>query len=123
MAKPLKYLINPVSRVALVTLAWNRRHEILRWGRSLWNELQRPDKTSPKRLATITRVLVSITTDEELSGAKELREVRLVDDTIVLRVDPEWERVNRLSQRLLAIKGVDQVMTESEWTAGASATA
>jgi hypothetical protein len=26
-------VLNPVSRVALATFAWNHRHEVLRWGR------------------------------------------------------------------------------------------
>ena len=39
--------------------------------------------------------------------------VRLDGDTVVLDVDPRWNRVGRLSDRLLKVKGVKQVMTET----------
>ena len=38
MLRP-RTLLNPVSRVALATFAWKHRHEILRWGRSLYEQL------------------------------------------------------------------------------------
>ncbi|MBA3398610.1 MAG: hypothetical protein H0U01_01475, partial [Acidimicrobiia bacterium] len=49
-----------------------------------------------------------------LSSAKELKQVRIEGDTVVLRVDPNWSRVPHLSQRLLQIKGINQVMTEAD---------
>jgi hypothetical protein len=31
-----RWALGPVSRMALITFAWNHRHEVFRWGRSLW---------------------------------------------------------------------------------------
>ncbi len=114
MPRRFTTLLNPLSRTALFTLAWNRRHDIFRWGRSLAAELQRPESISPQRLYTVTKVLAAVTSDEGLSGAKELKQVRIEGDTVVLRVDPNWSRVHHLSQRLLQIKGINQVLTEAD---------
>lgn len=102
-----------MGRTAIVKLLWAHRHDMSRWGRSLWSEVRNPDGVSPARLATIGRVLVAITSDEKVSSAGELRQVRLVDDTIVLDVAPGWERARSVSDRLLQIKGVRQVMIET----------
>lgn len=112
MLRRFRTVLNPLSRTAVFTLAWNRRRDILRWGRSLWTELQNPDGISPARLTTVARVLLAVTSDSEVSAAKELRQVRLDGDTVVLDVDPNWNRIGRLSDRLLEVKGVKQVMTE-----------
>ena len=106
-------LLNPSTRAAVVTMLWGRRHDIVRWGRALWLELRNPAGISPARLATIGKVLAAITSDKEVSEAPELRQVRLEGATVVLDVEPGWSRVGRLSDRLLSIKGVDQVMTQS----------
>ncbi len=112
MLRRFRTVLNPLSRTAIFTMAWNRRRDILRWGRSLWTELQNPDGISPSRLATIGRVLLAVTSDAEVSRAKELRQVRLDGDTVVLDVEPGWSRIGSLSDRLLEVKGVKQVMTE-----------
>ncbi|MBA2386571.1 MAG: hypothetical protein H0V69_05700 [Acidimicrobiia bacterium] len=113
MLRRFRTLMNPLSRTAILTVAWSRRQDVMRWGRSLWTELHNPDGISPARLATVGRVLLAVTSDTEASGAKELRQVRLDGDTVVLDVDPRWNRVGRLSDRLLKVKGVKQVMTET----------
>lgn len=103
----------PRGRAAVVKLLWSHRHHIGRWGRSLWSELRNPEGISPARLATVGKVLVAITSDRKVSRARELRDVRLEGSTVVLRVASGWTRVGQLSDQLLAIEGVDQVMTET----------
>ena len=102
-------LFNPVTRVAIITWAWNHRHEIRRWGRSLWAELTGPEPISPRRLTTIGKVLWAVATDRQLANARQLRSVRLIGDVVELDVDPRWTRTGRLVSRLEAVDGVREV--------------
>jgi hypothetical protein len=105
----IRRLLNPVTRVAIITWGWNHRHEIRRWGRSLWAEVTGSTPTSPKRLMTIGKVLWAVATDPQLSNARQLRSIRLVGDIVELDVDPRWKRTGRLVTRLEAVDGVREV--------------
>ena len=105
----LRRLLNPITRTAILTWSTNHRHEIRRWGRSLWAELTSPTPISPTRLATIGRVLWAVTADRDLSNAKQLRSVHLVGDTVELDVDPNWKRTARLVSLLQSVEGVRAV--------------
>jgi len=100
---------NPFSRMALLTLAFAHRHAILRWGRSLYTELRRPGPIAPRRLQQIGRVLWAITRDDLLSGARQLREVRLEGDVLVVDATPGWKRQARLIDVLSDIPGITDI--------------
>ncbi len=100
---------NPFSRMALITLAYAHRHSILRWGRSLYTELRRPGRIEPRRLQQIGRVLWVITRDDMLSGARQLREVRLDGDVLVIDSKPGWKRQARLVDVLSDIPGITDI--------------
>lgn len=102
-------LFNPLSRVALATFAWNHRHEILRWGRSLYEQLVDRRDVSPARALQIGRVLMAIASDESLRNAPELRRVSLRDGVVDLDVDPRWSGLSHLIDRVQRVEGVRSV--------------
>jgi hypothetical protein len=46
LLRPWK-LVNPASRAALAAYVWKHRHEVLRWGRSLYEQLVGKRDVSP----------------------------------------------------------------------------
>src|SRR5690606_39172046 len=102
-------IANPFTRSAVVLFAWTHRRKILRWGRSLWTELRRPGRIGPKRLQQIARVLWAVTRDETLADAKQLREVRLEGDVLVVDVAPGWKRTAHLVDVLDDIPGITAI--------------
>jgi hypothetical protein len=102
-------MLNPVSRLAVATFAWKHRHEILRWGRSLYEQLMRRHDLSPVRAARVASVLFAVASDASLRDAPELRRVALVGDTVDLEVDERWPQLPRLVERVRRIKGVREV--------------
>jgi hypothetical protein len=102
-------LLSPVSRVALATFAWNHRHEVLRWGRTLYDQLIGRSDVSPARAVRTGLVLFAIASDADLRNAKQLRRVTMVDDDVDLDVDPSWPHVTKLIERVKAVKGVRSV--------------
>jgi hypothetical protein len=102
-------LLNPVSRLALATFAWNHRHEILRWGRSLYDQLIGRTDVSPARAVRTGKVLFAIASDDALRNAKQLRKVTMTDDDVDLEVDERWSQVPRLVERVRSVKGVRHV--------------
>jgi hypothetical protein len=107
--RPLS-LFNPMSRIALATFAWNHRHEVLRWGRSLYEQLVGRRDVSPARAVLIGRVLFAIASDEQLRNAPQLRRVSLRDDVVNLDVDPRWRGLDRLIERVSRVDGVRSVV-------------
>jgi hypothetical protein len=103
-------LFNPLSRVALATYAWKHRHEILRWGRSLYEQLIGRRDVSPARAVQIGRVLMAVASDETLRNASQLRSVSLEGDVVHLDVDQRWSRLPRLIDRVKAVDGVRTVV-------------
>jgi hypothetical protein len=102
-------LLNPVSRMALMTFAWNHRHEILRWGRSLYDQVIGRSDVSPAKAVRTGRLLVAIASDPELRNARELRKVTMVDDVVDLTVDESWPLLPRLISAVGAVRGVEHV--------------
>ena len=102
-----KALFNPVSRVALATFAWTNRHEILRWGRTLYDQLLTDQ--SPARAVRTGTLLFAIASDPHLRNASELRKVTMVDDEVDLDVDDRWAELPRLLQKVRSVKGVRRV--------------
>ena len=93
-------LLNPVTRMALMTFAWNHRHEILRWGRTLYDQLIGRSDVSPAGAVRTGRLLVAIASDPELRNARELRKVTMVDDVVDLEVDESWPLLLRLVSKV-----------------------
>jgi|GEM_PF-7023346 len=104
-----RLLINPFSRMALATWAWNRRHELKRWGLSLYNEIAGSGKVDPARLQQIGQVLWNVSKDPKLGNAKELRAVRLIGNSIEADIEPDWVYAERLRNRLSTVKGIADV--------------
>lgn len=104
-----RLLFNPFTRMAIVTWAWNRRHEIKRWGLSLYNEIAGSGKVDPARLQQIAQVLWNVSKDPKLGNAKELRAVRLVGNKIEADVEPDWVYTSRLVNRLSTVRGITDV--------------
>lgn len=102
-------LLNPFSRVALATFAWNHRHEVIRWGRTLYDQVVGRSDLSPANAARTGRLLYAIASDERLRNAKQLRRVTAVDDTVDLEVDDRWSELPRLVERVRGVKGVNHV--------------
>lgn len=102
-------LLNPASRLALAMFAWNHRHEVLRWGRSLYDQLIGRTDVSPARAARIGHLLFAIASDRDLRNAPELRKVTMTGDTVDLDVDDRWALLPRLIDRVRSVKGVEDV--------------
>ena len=105
--------MNPVARTAVLTFAWNHRHEIYRWGRSLWNELFGRSGLSPARTLRTGQVLLAVAADPRLRNAPELRKVTLHGDVVELDVDARWELLPTLVERIERVKGVERVVLAS----------
>jgi hypothetical protein len=105
----MRSLANPFTRTALLAFAWSHRHTIMRWGRSLWNELRRPGRIDPRRLTLIGKVLWAITSDERLARSRKLRHVRLDGSTLVIDASPGWTGTARLVDELSGIEGITAI--------------
>lgn len=110
MFRLVRKVVNPFNRTALVLFAWSHRRTIMRWGRSFWTELRSPGPIDRRRLGLIGRVLWTITRDEELAKARQLRHVRLDGDTVVVDAPPTWRGTARLVDELAAIPGITGVV-------------
>jgi hypothetical protein len=102
-------LLNPVSRVALASFAWSHRHEILRWGRSLYDQLIGRTDVSPARALRTGQLLFAIASDEKLRNAKQLRKVTMIGDEVDVTVDESWKELPRLVERVERVKGVRNI--------------
>jgi hypothetical protein len=107
LMRPTK-LFNPIGRMALMTFTWNHRHEILRWGRSLYDQVV-GRSVSPARALRTGRLLVAIASDSRFRDAKQLRRVTMTGGTVDLAVDESWSELPRLIERVRAVQGVDRV--------------
>lgn len=112
MLRRITTLFNPFTRTAVLAFAWTHRHTILRWGRSLYVELRRPGRIDPRRLQQIARVLWTITSDDDLAKAHQLREVRLDGSVLVLDTTPGWKRTARLVDALDDIPGITRIVDQ-----------
>jgi hypothetical protein len=109
MSRLLRKFANPFGRTALMAFAWSHRRTIMRWGRSFWTELRKPGSIDSDRLRTIGSVLWAITRDDELAGAKQLRQVRLDGNVLVVDTAPGWRGTARLVDELDDVAGVSAI--------------
>lgn len=105
----LRTMANPFTRTAMVAYAWSHRRTIMRWGRSFWNELRKPGWINPDRLVLIGKVLWTITSDDRLAHAKQLRQVRLEGSTLVVDAARGWKGMARLVDELSGIEGITAI--------------
>ena len=105
-------LFNPFTRTAVIAFVWAHRRPILRWGRSLYSELRRPGRIDPRRLQLIARVLWAITSNDDLAHARQLREVRLDGNVLVLDTTPGWAQTARLVDELDDIPGIVRIVDQ-----------
>jgi hypothetical protein len=108
LLRPLS-LLNPVSRAALMAFVWKHRHEVLRWGRSLYVQFVADRDVNPARAARTGKLLFTIASHPELRDARELRKVSLQGDVVDLDVDRRWRLLPDLIRRVEGIKGINEV--------------
>ncbi len=102
-------VMNPLGRAALATWAWNYRHEILRWGRSLWSEVVAQRDIDPARALRTGRVLMAIATEDRLRNSPQLRQVTMHGNTVDLEVEPGWRELPDVVEKVSRVKGVTAV--------------
>lgn len=113
-------VLNPLSRAALITWGWNYRHEIMRWGRTLWHELVGRDGVDAARAVRTGKVLASIAGEERLRNAPQLKQVTMHGDVVDLRVSPGWSELPRVIDRVRRVKGVSGVTVNGNEVARAA---
>lgn len=99
----------PFTRPALLAFVWSHRRTIMRWGRSFWNELRQPGRIDARRLALIGTVLITITRNDRLAQARQLRQVRLDGSTLVVDASRNWTGTARLVDELSGIDGITAI--------------
>lgn len=109
MFRMMRTFANPLTRTAMIAFVWSHRRTIMRWGRSFWNELRHPGRIDPKRLTLIGQVLWTITSDERLANARQLRNVSLDGTTLVVDASSGWNGTAQLVDQLSKIKGVGAI--------------
>jgi hypothetical protein len=109
MFRTVRLMANPFTRTAVLAFAWTHRRTILRWGRSLWSELKRPGFIDPSRLSLIARVLWTITRENDLAKAKQLRHVEIRGTTLIVDTAPGWKGTARLVDALDDIPGISAI--------------
>ncbi|MEO6571889.1 MAG: hypothetical protein ABIO83_10115 [Ilumatobacteraceae bacterium] len=112
MFRGITRLVNPFTRTAMVAFAWSHRRSVMRWGRSLYTELRRPGRIEPRRVQQIARVLWNITSDDELANARQLREVRLDGDVLVVDAASGWKRTAKLVDALSDVPGITRIVDQ-----------
>jgi hypothetical protein len=110
MLRALSKVANPFTRTAIIAFVWTHRRTILRWGRSFWTELRKPGVIEPARLTLIGRVLWTITRDDELAKAKQLRHVQLDGTTLIVDTSPGWRGTARLVDELDDVPGITRIV-------------
>jgi hypothetical protein len=108
LLRPTTYL-GSMSRVAIMTFVWAHRHEVLRWGRSLSDQLITQRQLGPAKLARIGSLLATIAVRDDLRNAPQLRKVTLHGDRVDLDVDERWALLPTLVSRVRGVKGVREI--------------
>jgi len=114
-------MIRGMSRTAMMAFVWSHRHEILRWGRSLYEQVVGRSDVSPARAARTGRLLFTIASDQRLRDAKQLRKVTMTGDDVELEVDERWKELPRLVEHVRSVKGVRHVFVNGKPEAIATA--
>jgi hypothetical protein len=108
LLRPTSYL-TPVSKVAIATFLWAHRHEVMRWGRSLYEHLVVRRDLGPVRAARVASLLAVIAMRDDLRNAPQLRKVSLHGDRVDLDVDERWPLLPTLIARVRGVKGIREV--------------
>ena len=109
MLRALTKVANPFTRTAIIAFVWTHRRTILRWGRSFWTELRRPGMIEPARVTLIGRVLWTITRNDDLAKARQLRHVQLDGTTLIVDTTPGWRGTARLVDELDDVPGITAI--------------
>ena len=113
-------LLTPVGRAAVMAFVWRHRHEVLRWGRSLYLQFVTDRDATPARAARTGKLLFTIASHPEFRDAPQLRKVTLHGDVVDLDVDPRWDLLPDLVERVAGVKGVTQVRVNGQPAAQAT---
>ena len=108
-----EYVVSPFTRTAIMAFLWTHRHEVLRWGRSLWEHLARRDLEPAPRCGP-ARVLFAVASDERFRDAKQLRRVTMDDGVVDLQVQRRWALLPALVERVAAVNGVLDVTVNGQ---------
>ena len=108
-----RFIVNPFTRTAIMTFLWAHRHEVLRWGRSLWDHLARRD-LEPAAAARTAKVLFAVASDDRFRNAKQLRRVTMVGGVVDLQVQRRWALLPALVERVAAVNGVLDVRVNGQ---------
>lgn len=103
-----RFVVNPFTRTAVLTFVWAHRHEVLRWGRSLWEHLARRD-LDPATTVRTARVLFAVAGDDRFRNAKQLRRVTMDAGVVDLQVNQRWPLLPVLVERVREVGGVRDV--------------
>ena len=103
-----RFVLNPFTRTAVMTYLWAHRHEVLRWGRSLWEHLARRD-LDPATTVRTAKVLYAVAGDERFRNAKQLRRVTMDDGVVDLQAAQRWPLLPALVDRVRTVDGVREV--------------
>jgi hypothetical protein len=108
LLRPASYL-TPVGKVAIATFLWAHRHEVMRWGRSLYEHFVVRRDLGPMRAARVGSLLAVIAMRDDLRNAPQLRKVSLHGDRVDLDVDERWPLLPTLVARVGGVKGIREV--------------
>ena len=114
-------MLRGMSRTAMLAFLFSHRHEILRWGRSLYEQVIHRSGVSPVRATRTAHLLFTIAADHRLRDAKQLRKVTMDGDDVELEVDERWAELPRLIEHVRAVKGVRHVFVNGNPEVAATA--
>jgi hypothetical protein len=98
-------LLWPVTRPLTMFLLWSQRDTLRLWGRSLGAELRREGPIDLQRMATLTRALWKVSTDNRMRHLADINTIGFDDDTTDLSGDRDL-RAATLRATLLDVPGV-----------------
>jgi len=95
LARTARPVTRPISRSALVLLAWSQRHTLALWFRSIRDEVMRQTSRrefDPRRWKRVLSSLWRISSDPRLANTPELRRITLEGngDTVTLDATETW---------------------------------
>ena len=88
--RPIRRARLLMTRPAWMLLAWSNRHTLRLWVRTLLNEIKTQRPLDSRRLLTLTRALVRVTTDSRVANSRELRMLWLDGDALLADAEPGW---------------------------------
>lgn len=103
-----RFIGSALTRTAIMTFVWAHRHEVLRWGRSLWEHVARRD-LDPAATMRTAKVLFAVAGDERFRDAKQLRRVTMDDGVVDLQAEQRWPLLPALVERVRTVDGVRDV--------------